>query len=443
MKSNETSNTKKFSFEFLVSVQFFLVSFYLVMIWILQYFNSTGNPNLVERISFRVSDPPRMPPGFNSEPIVGLHHFGDWTLNVGWALYENCYQLQNFSCQQPPLGNWILRLIGSINSNHGFAYFAWLFVAVAIYVKLINSYMTDFRFIHKSQVFFLFILFTPGNLISLDRGSLHFMAYGLLGLATIKYFQKSNIESLTFLTLSVSLKPQLILVCLFLLTYRKLKPLLLSFIIPIGTNLILMATFPGNYFANLQAYLAASNGYVSGEDSFGNMMNGISFIGLFSRFYEFQNGWGSTSIVLEKYSQYLFLPGLTYIILVSIFLYFAKSPLPIKALAAFSMASLTIPSSGGYLLGWSSLLILLLFSNIPGFKLENISSQFQKILFLIVLYSICVPGFNLYTDFVGFSRHIPFAVFLLLIPVMILLEFFSTRRKRIQNNVKGLLAIDS
>jgi len=432
---------KKFSVEFLLSVQFFLVSIYLVLIWVIQYFNVAGNPSLVERISFRVSDPPRMPPGFTSNPILGLHHFGDWTLNVGWAMYENCYQLQDFSCQQPPLGNWILRLIGSVDSNHGFAYLVWLIVAISIYVKLINSFLIDVKFIYKIQVFFMFVLFTPGNLISLDRGSLHFMAYSLLGMAILKFMQKSNVESLMYLTLSVSFKPQLILFCLFLLTYRKLKPILLSFLIPIGINLILMATFPGNYFTNIRAYLQASNGYVSGVDSFGNMMNGVSFIGLFSRFYENLNGWGSTAVILEKYSQYLFLPGLFYIILVSLFLYTTTSPLLIKVLAAFSMTSFTIPASGGYLLGWSSILALLLFSQIPSFKLEDISSRLQQYLFLIAFYAISIPGFVLYNGLVGFSRHIPLAIFLLLIPVMILIETLPPRRRRVQDNVKGLFPV--
>jgi hypothetical protein len=352
-------------------------------------------------------------------------------------MYENCYQLQGFSCQQPPLGNWILRLIGNVDSNHGFAYLFWVTVAISIYVKVINSLMVDFKFIHKIQVFFMFILFAPGNLISLDRGSLHFMAYALLGMAILKFFQNSNIESLTYLTLSVSLKPQLILVCLFLLTYRKFKPLLISLFIPIGTNLILMATFPGNYFTNIRAYLQASNGYVSDADSFGNMMNGVSFIGLFSRFYEFQNGWGSTTVLLEKYSKYLLLPGLVYIILVGFFLYTAKSSLPIKALVTFSMVSFVVPASGGYLLGWSSLLVLLIFSNIPGFKLENISSRLQKILFLVVMYSICIPGFNLYDYLVGFSRHIPLAVFLLLIPIFIFMELLPIAQKQLAKNSKS------
>lgn len=431
MKKILKVSSERFNTNFFLSLQFFLVSTYLILIWVLQYFNAAGNPNLVGRISFQVSDPPQMPPGFASNPIVGLHHFGDWTLNVGWAMYENCYTLQNFACQQPPLGNWILRLLGSVDSNFGFAYLVWLGVAVFIYIKLINSFLTDANLTQKIQAFFLFVIVTPGNLISLDRGSLHFMAYGLLGMAILKCLQKSNTESLIFFTLSVSLKPQLILVCLFLLTYRKFKPVLLAFAIPIGTNLILMATFPGNYFTNIRAYLQASNGYVSGVDSFGNMMNGVSFIGLLSRFYENQNGWGSTSTILEKYSESLFLPGLIYIILVSLFMFFSKSSLPIKALAAFSMTSFTVPSSGGYLLGWSTILFFLLCSKIPGFNLKEINSDLQKMLYLIVFFAICIPGFVLYGGLVGFSRHIPLAIFLLLIPIIVFVESFPAGRKRI------------
>ena len=136
---------------------------------------------MIGRISFRTNDQPWMPPGEKSVPLIGLHHFGDWTLTVGWAMYENCYQLGNMSCQQTPLGNWILRLLGLFNQNYGLAYFAWTGIAIAIYFQLIRKAFAAQDLLHKTLYFVFFILFTSGNIISLDRGSVHLMTFALLG----------------------------------------------------------------------------------------------------------------------------------------------------------------------------------------------------------------------------------------------------------------------
>jgi hypothetical protein len=417
-KSENKFDSKQFFFDQFIVIQIIATSFVFVFIWILQYFNEEGNPMMIGRISFQTSDPPWMPPGEKSIPLIGLHHFGDWTLSVGWAMYSNCYQLGNMSCQQTPLGNWVLRLFGLVNQNYGLAYFAWVSIAIAIYLKLIGRAFAAQDLLHKILYFVFFILFTSGNIISLDRGSVHLMAFALLGYSYFSMRDSKKTTALIFFTLAVSLKPQLLLASLYLLKDRKTKKFFVVFLTPILTNAVLLLTFPGNILLNLRAYLTASAGYISDSASFGNIMNSVSLVGIMSRTFEFKNGW-DTSALLLAYAPYLFLPGFIYIIIVIAGMLSKNLSNSTKLILALSSISLVVPSSGGYLLGWSSLVLLILFSEQED-KIKHYSKLYNFVFFSLVLV-VTTPGFILLSDIPGFSRHIQLVF---LVPILIFLLIF-------------------
>ena len=430
--SDLSKNSEKFlEFDLILSLQVFLTSFIFTILWILQYFNSQGNPNIIGRISFKTEDPPWMPPGQISQALIGLHHFGDWTLSVGWSMIDNCYALEKYSCQTPPLGNWILRIFGIFHSHYGYAYVVWLFIAVLLYFKLTRAFFNNRSHLQKTVFFIYFILFTSGNIISLDRGSLHFMAFALLGYAFFNYREKKVYSSLIFLTLAVSLKPQLLLCTIYLLRDREIRKFLVASAIPISVNLVLMSTFPGNYLENLKGYLLASGGYVSSQDAFGNIMNSVSMVGIISRFFEYFNGW-DTSSILWQYKSWLIIPGLLYLIVIFLVTASNKFSEELKIISALSLISLFIPSSGGYLLGWSTLVMFVIFSktNEP----KNELNSLQQGLVILLILSVNTPGFVLIDSVPGFSRHVPFAVFIpILVMFLICAEILKFRRKAIKN----------
>jgi hypothetical protein len=397
----------------------------------LQYKSQTGNSNMIGRISFKPDDPPWMPPGQFSQPLIGLHHFGDWTLNVGWAMHENCYKLSNLSCQQPPVGNWILRIFGVVNTNYGYAYIAWTLIAILLYIKLIKKLSSDFTVLQKIVLFFFIVIFSSGNIISLDRGSLHFMAFALLGMAILNYEDDKKLNSLIYLTLAVSLKPQLLLATIYLLKNRQIRPFLYSISVPIASNLILMLTFPGQYFSNLHGYLLASNGYVSSREAFGNIMNSVSIVGIISRVVEFLQGW-DTSDLLSKFSTKLFVPGLLYLIIIVLVILSQRISDRTKLVCALSTISLVVPSSGGYLLGWSTTLIFALIytKNLLLFEKYRV----DKLLFMALILIISTPGFIIVDDVPGFSRHVGF---IFLLPVILLALVISELVFNIRENIQN------
>lgn len=386
---------------------------------------------MVGRISFKFNDPPWMPPGQFSQPLIGLHHFGDWTLNVGWAMHENCYNLSNLSCQQPPVGNWILRIFGIVNTNYGYAYIAWTLIAILLYIKLIKKLSSDFSFLQKIVIFFFIVIFTSGNIISLDRGSLHFMAFALLGMAIVNYEDDKKLNSLIYLTLAVSLKPQLLLATIYLLKNRQIRPFLFSISVPIASNLIFMLTFPGQYFSNLQGYLLASNGYVSSREAFGNIMNSVSIVGIISRVVEFLQGW-DTFDLLSKFSTKLFVPGLLYLIFIVLAILSQRISDRTKLVCALSTISLVVPSSGGYLLGWATTMIFALFYNKNLLQFEKY--RIEKLLFMALILIISTPGFIIVDDVPGFSRHVGL---IFLLPVIVLALVISELVFDIRENIQN------
>jgi hypothetical protein len=428
-KLKKIGNQLQIEIVFAIQILFTCVVF--ISIWILQYIRKDGNSNMLGRISFRSEDPPWMPPGQNSQALIGFHHFGDWALNVGWAMHENCYNLANLSCQQPPLGNWILRIFGVVNTNYGYAYVAWILIAVLLYAKLISKSMAKFSILQKVIFFFFMTVFTSGNIISLDRGSLHFMAFALLGLTIMYYMNGEKLSAIVFLTLAVSLKPQLFLATIYLLKDRKIKDFLWSIFIPIISNFILIFTFPGNFISNINGYLQASNGYVSSKESFGNMMNSVSLVGIVSRVYEFLHGW-DTFELLSKYSTKLFLPGLLYLALICLAVLSPNISDRTKLVSVLSTINLVIPSSGPYLLGWGTILLTSMFLNMSLFEFEKY--KHDKFLFVALILLVNTPGFILIDDIPGFSRHVgliftmPILVFLLISS-----EVLFNSRKVIQN----------
>jgi hypothetical protein len=417
--------------DLILSIQVILTSIVFVSIWMLQYFRQDGNANMVGRLSFKSEDPPWMPPGQNSQALIGFHHFGDWTLNVGWAMHENCYNLANLSCQQPPLGNWILRLFGVLNSNYGYAYIAWTLIAVLLYVKLIRQSMSKYGLLQKVTFFFFMIVFTSGNIISLDRGSLHFMAFALLGMAIMYKEHDKKMSAIIFLTLAVSLKPQLFLATIYLLKDRKIRNFLWAISIPITVNFILIFTFPGNFISNIKGYLQASGGYVSSRESFGNIMNSVSLVGITSRVYEFLNGW-DTFALLSKYSTKLFLPGLIYLLLICFVVVTPNFSDRTKLISVLSTISLVIPASGGYLLGWGAVLLISMCLNENLFEFKKYKSE--KFFFLILVLLITTPGFILIDNIPGLSRHVGLIFIMpILIFLLICSEALFNSRKVIQN----------
>jgi len=410
-----------------------LVSF--VVTWLSQYFSQDGNPKMIEKISFRVMDQPWMPPGQTSFPVFGLHHFGDWNLDMGWAMIDNCYTLPDYRCPKPPLGNWILRIFGIWSNNYSFAYFVWILIATLVFFNAIKMVTPKLKLIQKTSFLWFGVILSVGNVISFDRGSMHFMAYALLTNAIVYSFQNRNKRALTFFIIAVSLKPQLLLVSIFLLNDKKIIKFLWATAAPIVLNALIMFTYPGNFIANIKGYLGASGGYVSSADSLGNIMNSVSLIGFYSRYLEFLSGSDVAMKKLATLDKMMILPGICWILITALFVYFSSAHLVIKLILSLALTSLSVPSSGPYLMGWISIIgfiLLLENSNIT----EKLKIEIQKPLDFsekLLISGITVAGgiilFVSPFPVLGFGRQLPLAP---LVPIFLGLLMLSHLKKSLK-----------
>jgi hypothetical protein len=348
--------SRDFFLKKLLPLQIIVTMMSLTVTWISQYLRVDGNPQLIGRISFRAEDPPWMPPGQQTHPVIGVHHFGDWMLDVGWAMHDNCYDLGSYACARPPLGNWILRIFGLPSPNFGFAFFIWTFLALSIYMYAVHKFLADESILAKISFFWFFIFLIPGNVISLDRGSVHFLAFGLILLSILKYVEGKEKYALLIFCCAASLKPPLLLVGLIILAERNLKKSFVVFVVPALVNLVLFLTYPGSFNKNVENFLRAGGNYVGSEQTVGNTMNAVSLVGTFSRFIEFFNGSEQTKNLLIEYGFMLAFPGLFLLLGTSLFIWYSKMHILLKLACAFGLSSLVVPSSQGYLLGWISAL---------------------------------------------------------------------------------------
>jgi hypothetical protein len=405
---------------------------FLVLLWLIQYWNIPGNPNLIGRISFQVADKPWVPSGQIAEPILGLHYFGDWMLSVAWALNENCYQLEEFSCQQPPFGLWILRIWNFAFIDMKFGYLTWIVTASAIYIFLIKRMLKSHSSISKYLFFLVFVLSSPGNLISIDRGSLHFMTFALLGLSYYLYKKGCHSWALIFLIFSISLKPQMLLATLILILYRRYKHFFIAIFATAMINLLLIFTFPGDPGRNLIGYVKASLGYVNSEASFGNIMNSVSIIGIISRYIEASTGWGTSLSYLTQYADYLIIPGIVWLGLVILLLTRQKVSAFTSYTLVLSLTSLIIPASSPYTMGWATLAMLIFLQEPTKDKKEFVLRKSQNAQLFTLMIITITPGFILYSGISGFSRHIPLIIFLPIVLAWIYgSEFFYLRSKKV------------
>jgi hypothetical protein len=119
------------------------------------------------------------------------------------------------------------------------------------------------------------------------------------------------------------------------------------------------------------------------------------------------------------------LPGIIYLILVTTIVYKKSQTVVIKLALSLSLISFIVPASGGYLLGWVTILALYILSDFAKSELALLSRK-QIVLLIAIICTLCTPGFVFYGGIVGFSRHIPIApLLILLIPLLIATILFE------------------
>jgi|LauGreSuBDMM15SN_2_FD.fasta_scaffold03179_2 hypothetical protein len=436
----------------LLIFQAYITMFTLIQTWVLQYKDLTGNAGLINRISFQVNDPPFLPSGNAPQVILYKHFFGDWENLLDLARSENPYLIPNAASQTPPIGNMILKILSNFGTKYSFAL---LLIASAV------IWLFLFRKVFKEQVFFfaslsiiLYVGLTLPVIYSFDRGSLHILAFGLVGIAWYLFTIKKNIGAVTFFIVAVSFKPQLLLALLLLLISRDFLKIIKSIFLVITSNILCLLYFEGNPLLSIQGYVKGTLFFTS-KDSLGYTLDSASLSGFLLRRYEGESSAGNLSSWLIDQRFGLLLPGL---VLILIFLPIILSNIisqRVKIFLVLSLTSLVVPASMAYTMVWASLAIIPFLTQRFNFRSlagvgsiqeernqtvnsNNINPAVEKVwhfsdfLSLLVITLVLTPSFIVHWTGVrniSFSRDY-YPVLVLLVCMVSYLEMLNTTRKK-------------
>lgn len=432
----------------LLASQFVLTFLTLLHAWTLQYKSSDGNANYVSRISYTVNDPPWTPPGTFSNPILHLHHFGDWTLALAYSVYSRPYDPSlHIPAVTPPFGLLLLRMVSILGAKLSFLA---LGLVTAILWWLVIAHFMEFRsLLGKVQILVLIILLTTPSIVAFDRGALHLFLFGLVGYSFMQYRKKKFVSSMIAFVCIVSFKPYLIVLALWLIREKRFKQLLITIALAVGVNLVSMIIFTGNIFSGVINYLHASAEY-SGAFIIPWVMDSASFMGFLSKVVEGLRGSRSAEIFLRNYIGFSWIFTVIYIVFIYLIVRNRNVPDFLALTLLLASSSLITPPALEYTLVWASLAMILVLSY---FEDKNKEIRFNKttpqhltllrasyvacgLLFL----SILTPYFGLMSTPSGVVRHNPNTYFYipLMIPVVVfaLIYAFTSSEKTIPGRVK-------
>ncbi len=327
----------------------------LFQIWIFQYRNVEGNPKLIDRVSFQVSDPPFMINSENLSPILYKHFFGDWQNLLDVASQPNPYLLPSGPSQTPPLGNLFLNVLGVLGPRFSFLMYslATLIIWVWLFRKVLQSYPWLYAILSVSLYF---ILALP-TIHSFDRGSLHILAVGLIGVAWIKYSEEKYTFAGILFILAVSMKPQLSIFLLLLILKKDFRNIFRVILVTVSLNFLLFFYYVGQPIKSFIGYLDGTLFFASSNSS-GYILDSASLMGFLVRRIESIYGIDYAEQWITDQSAFLILPGLALILMVLPILYFSSVNQRVKIFLVFSLFSLVVPASQHYTLTWASLAII-------------------------------------------------------------------------------------
>ncbi len=418
---NGPTNNRMFFTSIYLNLQIILTSGSFVSVWIIQFF-LVSPLNLIERLSFKVIDPPWLPSNISAVPILGKHFFGDWQLDTVWAIDpNNPYISEVMPSRTPPLGLFLTSILGLPGIVVGWYLFTFLtFFLVYKFFKICTNGLN----ISQKLILAIFVfVFNAAIIVSLDRGSSHVLAFTCVGLS-IYYFKVGNLRYATiYYLIATAFKPQFIVMLLILIGIQKTSRILWLLVAPIFINIMFMFAFYHPVRESFIGYLKGSSVFTTGggdQNAAGLIADSVSIVGFISRIIEAINGWGSSIEWIQANGVLFLMIALLWLLIVVLTLVYAKVSWRIRVVLVLSSMSLVLPSSGIYTLGWSFVAVLLI-------ALEEKNQQapikkkldFEDICVLVILLSAVTPTFL--TDFLfdGISRRLPLVI--LLFPTLLLL----------------------
>jgi hypothetical protein len=208
------------------------------------------------------SDTPWMPKGLESIPIIGVHHFGDWSLLRGWILSGDPYH--QLLPAYPPISLLLAEPFTWFSNSSGFT--LYVLTTTVVITSALYRILKEFDWFLRIQLTLLLGFFNAPMLIVFDRGNNIGLMLGILAWGFILLEEKKVLLSIFCLSIGAGMKlyPIVLLIPLFFWGYKKIA--IQSAFLAIGINLILFARYPMGIVDNVKIFYSEvlMGGYSTG-----------------------------------------------------------------------------------------------------------------------------------------------------------------------------------
>lgn len=339
-----------------------LVSCYLFffgLIGIISLFSQIyGVADLYSIWSFRIADPPWLPPSFSPVNIAGIHTFGDFQLPYYLAKDKNPY-VWDFYNATLPLGLFSYTIWGFFGIKQ--ATFLFLAVSTIYFWFVLKLIFCKFSNEHAFLFATIFTFCSIPTLINLDRGGSQMLAYAAFVHAFLLTDSSKN-RGRTYLALflfgfALSLKIYLAIPLVLVFIYKNQKVIYRVILLLAVTNVLLSFFYGGP----LKVFKGLMTAYIwqTGESDPGWIFGGVSLSKFFTSLYFYTHTPNEVEQFAMQVQNFVFLPGIIYLILLLILfkLQGARMHSHYRVALSISTVFLVTPVSLSYTLVACSLIV--------------------------------------------------------------------------------------
>lgn len=435
-KSDFVSNIRFFNYA--IAVQICLTFLALIHAWTLQYKSEISPDGFVNRISYISSDKPWMPSGTDADPLLHLHYFGDWVLNVAYGGVPRPYDPNlQIPAQFAPIGILFFSIIYIIGYKIG--YLLILIGTAYLWWRIVRKLFPQEDILKQIVILFFSVFLTAPAIIAFDRGGTQLFVLGLLGNALINLKSQSWKLAFAQYLLAVSMKPYLLFLLLALLMDERISLIKRFFnVIKVALgifliNVICLPLFADNLVQGLGDQFAAISRF-AGDWGIPWIMDGASLTSFVSKTFEFFHGnleaVNFMSDFIPFWPRVLALIYLAFILICITGKILTQSQ---KIFLILSTVSLLSPFSGPYTIVWLSLAFLFVvheFTYIRDLSTMNVVEKTILGSMLLTCYIGLTPYFGFFPMHSGATRHNPGNYFYIF-PILFIVTISTLRELKL------------
>jgi hypothetical protein len=306
------------------------------------------------RISLRVRDGTftSNETNYRLVPLWGQHYFGDLQIFFGFVGDPNPYFGQ-LRPQIPPFGLSFYSLLNFRGPQVGLI--IWLSLTFLFSVLITYLWLKSETLSNRLMAYCALVLVNTSVLVGLDRGNILLILMTIVGFLFFKVLNSKRLTSFdAFLFASaISLKPYLLLLFIFFIFEKKYKFVFHTALAGLACNLIATLSFGWNPIAIFQNLISEQSRYNASDYWDFSLRNSSSAFRVLSDAVRLFNGPEYTSILFAGSSFWVAIPGIVYLVLVTIICWRRDIPIWIRMISVMSTAQMVVAATPRYTLVWT------------------------------------------------------------------------------------------